>query len=146
MRRLFMLWVCMCALGATTVWADSDKPIQYKDLPVAAQRFVERHFPGRKIALARMDAGFFDKSYDVIFVNGDKIEFDKKGDWKEMRSARGGVVPASAVPAAINTRVTRDYPGIYIMEIERDKNEYEVKLSNGRDLTFDKRFRLIDMD
>ena len=83
---------------------------------------------------------------DTFFVNGDKIEFDKKGDWKEMRSARGGVVPASAVPAAINTRVTRDYPGIYIVEIERDKNEYEVKLSNGRDLTFDKRFRLIDMD
>ena len=28
--------------------------------------------------MAKMETDWFDKSYDVIFTNGDKLEFDKK--------------------------------------------------------------------
>lgn len=31
-----------------------------------------------------MDKDIFDVTYDVMFVNGDKLEFDKQGNWKRM--------------------------------------------------------------
>ena len=33
-----------------------------------------------------------------------------------------------------------------IVQISRDKHDYEVKLSNGLELTFDLKFNLIDID
>ena len=38
------------------------------------------------------------------------------------------------------------YPDSYICKVERDRKGYEVKLNNRLELTFDPRFRLIEMD
>lgn len=79
--------ICMTLILASTllipVHADDDKPIQFSELPQTAQQFVKQNFANKKVALAKMESDFFGKNYDVIFVNGDKVEFDRSGNWEK---------------------------------------------------------------
>ena len=136
----------MCLFTLQTVArADDDKPIQVTQMPQPAQQFIKQHFADSKIALAKMESDFFYKSYEVIFTNGDKVEFDNKGNWEEV-NCKYSSVPTAIIPAAIQKYVTTNYPDAKILKIERDKKDYEVKLSNRTELKFDLKFNLIDID
>jgi len=126
-------------------WADNDKPIKVEQMPQRAQQFIKKHFSGSSIALAKMESDFLSKSYDVIFTNGNKAEFDKKGEWKEI-DCKYSQVPSAIIPAAIQNYVKKQYPNTKILKIEKDNRSYEVKLSNGWEVKFDKNFNVIDID
>ena len=144
MRKWILM--LMCVLGVQTmVWADNDKPVQIGQLPTKAQTFITTYFKNHKVALAKMESGLFYKSYGVIFTTGEKLEFDKSGDWTEIQ-CKASEVPAQAIPAEIRSYVVSTYPDAKILEIERDSKEYEIKLSNGWEITFDSKFRVIDID
>lgn len=143
-EKVLLLLVCLFTLQ-TVVWADDDKPIQVNQLPQTAQTFIKTHFPNNKVAMAKMETDWFDKSYDVIFTNGDKLEFDKKGVWTEV-NCKYSAVPVAVVPDAIKKYVTTNYPDAKMLKIERDKYDYEVKLSNGWEIKFDMQFNVIDID
>ena len=138
MKKLAFLLVGLVALQATAFAAD-DKPVKVTDLPQTAQQFISDHFSGHKVAMAKMDSELFEKSYEVIFTNGDKVEFDRSGEWTEVQY-REGAVPAAIVPAAITKYVTENYPDAYIRSIERDRHAYEVNLSNRWEIKFDLNF------
>lgn len=144
MKKVLLLLVCLFTLQ-TVVRADDDKPIQVSQLPQAAQTFIKQYFPNSKVALAKMETDWFDKSYDVIFTNGDKLEFDKKGAWTEV-NCKHSVVPVAVIPEAIKKYVTTNYPNAKVLKIERDKHDYEVKLSDGWEIKFDMQFHVIDID
>lgn len=127
------------------VHADDDKPIQFSGLPRTAQQFVMQNFADKKVALAKMESDFFGKNYDVIFVNGDKVEFDRSGNWKKIK-CKYSQVPASLVPNPIMVYVRDNYPECKIIELEKEGNTYEAKISNGWELKFNKNFELIDLD
>lgn len=145
MKKLSLLLVSLFSL-LSVARADTDKPIQINQLPDKAQTFIKQHFANQSVSLAKEENDFFDKSYDVIFVNGDKIEFDKNGVWKEVNCMHSDSVPSAIVPTQIVRFVSEKYAGIKIMKIEQDKSDYEIKLSNGLELKFDKKFNLIDID
>ena len=125
--------------------ADNDKPVTFEQLPQAAQQFIKQNFADCEIAFSKMEKKWFDTSYDVLFTNGDKLEFDKNGQWKEMK-CKFTSVPEKAVPAPIVKFVNDKYPGVKILVIEKDRYEYEVRLSNFWEITFDLQFNVIDMD
>ena len=125
--------------------ADNDKPIEVSQLPSTAQTTLKSYFSDRKVALAKEESDLLDKNYDVIFTNGDKVEFNSKGEWTEVQ-CRQSSVPSALVPSQISSYVKTNYPDMKIVEIERDSKEYEVKLSNGIELTFNKKYKLIDID
>ena len=136
----------MCLfLVQTVAWADTDKPIQVGQLPTKAQRFITTYFKKHKVAFAKMESDLFYKSYDVIFTNGEKLEFDRSGDWTEVNCRVNGV-PVPIIPSEIASYVQSTYPGEKILKIERDKKEYEVLLSNKWEITFDDKLRVIDID
>lgn len=144
MKKLVFLLVCLFTLQ-TVARADNDKPIQVTQMPQTAQQFIKQHFADSKVALAKMESDFLYKSYEVIFTNGNKVEFDKKGSWTEV-DCKYGAVPVAVVPVAIQNYVKSNYPETTILKIERDKKDYEVKLSNRIELKFDLKFNLIDID
>jgi hypothetical protein len=55
-------------------------------------------------------------------------------------------VPTAFVPAQIQNFVKKSYPGTKITKIDRDARDYEIELSNGLDLKFNKSGRLIEID
>lgn len=144
MKKLVMLLVCMFAMH-TMVMADNDKPIQVNQLPAKAQTFINTYFKSQKVALAKQETELFYKSYDVMFANGEKVEFDKAGEWTEVQCHQSEV-PAQIVPDAIKNYVKTNYPDAKIIRIERDQKEYEVKLSNRWEITFDSKMRVTDID
>ena len=143
MKKLMFLFVCL--LSMQVVMADSDKLITVEKLPQKAQEFVKTHFAKADAAFTKMEREFLDSSYEIMFVNGDKIEFDKSGNWKEIQCKRQSV-PDAIVPAKIKAFIQENYPDAKVLQIEKDRYEYEVRLSNYWELTFDLEFNLIDMD
>ena len=145
MKKLAFLFVGLFVM-TLTAWAGNDKPIQVSELPQKAQQFIKKHFADQSVAMAKMETEFMDKSYDVIFTNGDKVEFDKKGKWTSV-DCKHTQVPAEVIPVDVQKYVTRNYPDAKIQKIEvTDRKGYEIDLSNGFDIEFDKKMNVIDID
>ncbi len=133
----------LCAVSA--VRADDDRPVAVSELPRKAQEFIVAYFPSEKVSLAKVERDFFERKYEVVFANSAKVEFFKDGEWKEV-DCRYTAVPEGIVPLRIAEYVADNYSSQSVVKIERDKREYEVKLSGGLELTFDTRFNLTDID
>lgn len=145
MKKLLILAAAVFALGTSTVSADNDRPISVSELPEKAQQFIRQHFPSEKVSFAKMERELFDTTYEVIFTSSSKVEFLKNGDWKEV-DCKYSTVPAAIIPQQIAQYVSQYYPDTSVVQIDRDKRDYEVKLTNGLELTFDLKFNLIDID
>lgn len=143
MKKMSVLFLVLSV--SLTAFAGNDKPISEDKLPAAAREFIAKHFQGSEISLATVDRELRDTTYEVFFTNGNKVEFDRKGQWKDI-DCKYSRVPESAVPQEINSHISTSHQGLYVKEIDRDKRDYEVKLSNGLELKFDLSFRLIGYD
>ena len=129
----------------TNANADNYRPINVSQLPEKAQTFLTTYFPEAKVSLARKEFDVTELSYDVIFTNGSKVEFDRKGEWTEV-DCLTQPLPAGIVPATIEKVIKEQYPDTKATKIERDRREIDVKLSNRVELTFNKKMQLIDID
>ena len=148
MKRIFrILMIAICCMVSCNMVANAgnDKPISVNALPAKAQTLLNNHFNGQKVMLATIESGVVSRSYDVVLQNGTKMEFDKKGNLTEI-DCKQGIVPDQLSPQAIKNYLKDYYAGQSVKKIEINKNEYEVELTNGLDLTFNKHFQLIDID
>ena len=148
MKRIFrILMIAICCMVSFNMVANAgnDKPISVNALPAKAQTLLSQHFNNQKVMLATIETGVISRSYDVVLQNGTKLEFDKKGNLTEI-DCKQGIVPALLIPQAITNYLKDNYAGQSVKKIEINKNEYEVELTNGLDLTFNKHFQLIDID
>lgn len=143
MKKLILLLASVFCIQ--TAVADNDRPIAFEQLPTAAQQFVKQHFPDAKVAFSKVERKLFGSTYEVVFINGDNLEFDKKGEWTEI-VCKHYTVPDAVIPAQIKQFVSTNYPEARFLEIERDQYSYEVKLSNFWEIKFDRQFNVIDMD
>ncbi len=147
-KKIVLTLVCIFAAVSGFAGKDDDRPVQVSQLPQTAQEFIKKNFSGIKVALAKMESDFFDKSYKVIFTNGNKVEFDRNGKWKKIE-CRYTEVPASAIPVFIRKHISESYPGVKVWKLEYykgKKRKYEVKLSNRWELEFDYKGNLLDID
>lgn len=143
--RILMIAICCMVSCNMVANAGNDKPISVNALPAKAQTLLSQHFNGQKVMLATIESGVVSRSYDVVLQNGTKLEFDKKGNLTEV-DCKQGKVPAKLIPQAIRNYLMENYPAQAVKKLEMNKNEYEVELANGLDLTFNKHFQLIDID
>ena len=143
--RILMIAICCMVSCNMVANAGNDKPISVNALPAKAQTLLSQHFNGQKVMLATIESGVVSRSYDVVLQNGTKLEFDKKGNLTEI-DCNQATVPDQLIPQAIRNYLKENYPAQAVKKIEMDKNEYEVELANGLDLTFNKHFQLIDID
>ncbi len=145
MKKLFLLTLAIFALSIVTVKADNDRVITKDKLPASSQTFISNYFANLKISYVKEERDLFDKNFEVVFTDGTKLEFLRNGNWKEV-DCRYTEVPADIVPKQIKEYIKQHYEGEKILQIDRDRNDYEVRLSNRLELTFDKNFNIIDID
>ena len=147
--KTMIRFFCMALLGVlayqTPAIAGNDKPITVRELPARAKQVVNTHFRGKNVAVVTVERQFVGKSYDVVFASGKKLEFDRNGNWTEI-DCKKSRVPAALVPSAIKNYVRKNYSGATIVQIEKARSGYEVQLSTGLELTFNKNFKVIDID
>ena len=122
-----------------------DEIISEQQLPAAAKTFVKQYFKNRTVSLAKKDVDPGSTSYDVVLNSGTKIEFNAKGEWKEVDCAPAAV-PAALIPAAIAKYVKANYANLKIVKIEREATGYDIELYNDVDLQFDKQGNFVRID
>ena len=145
MKTLLVALILAFSSGVVVVNADNDRVITKSALPTKAQAFIAEYFAGKEVLRAKEEREFRVNSFEVVLADGTKLEFYKNGAWKEV-DCRKNAVPAGIVPAKINSYVSARYPDAKILKIDFDKYDYEVYLSNGLELTFNKRFKIVDVD
>lgn len=143
--KKFMLTVIVVFLTLNIAWADADRPVTIEQLPQKAQQFLKKYYPQVGLSFAKEDSDWMSKEYEVVLTNGVKIEFAANGEWKSVER-KADAVPADIVPQQIKDYVKQNYPDARITKIDRDRRDYEVSLSNRLELTFNKEFRLIEID
>ena len=140
-----MIAICCMMSCNMAANAGNGKPISVNALPAKAQTLITEHFNGQKVMLATIESGVVSRSYDVVLKNGTKLEFDKRGNLTEI-DCKQGIVPDQLIPQAITNYLKENYEGQSVRKIEINRKEYEVELTNGLDLTFNKHFQLIDIE
>lgn len=145
MKKLLFTLITLFTMCATAALADNDKVITITQLPQTSQQFLKKHFGNSKVALVKMESDIFSKSYEVIFANGNKIDFSSNGNWEEI-DCKASSVPSTAIPEQIQKYVKAHYPNTKVIKIEKERKGYEVKLSNRIELTFDQNLTLTDID
>ena len=144
MKQLIALIICLFVFSGIAK-SDNDKPISVNELPQKAQNFIQQFFPGNTVFYAKMEKDFLDKTYDVVFSNGEKIEFDKNGEWKEI-NCKFTTVPDAVIPEQIKNYVIKQFPQAKVLKIEQEHKGYEVKLNNKLEIKFNSHFQVIKID
>lgn len=137
----------LAALLLLVVSAKADeRVIELKQLPRAAQEFLERHFDTVEVSAVWVDRDLLDNDYKVLFADGSSVEFDRQGAWVEVDAGRGGTVPEVIIPKQIRRSIDERFGGRTVRKIDRDRRGYEVELSNGLSLEYNHRYRLLEVD
>ena len=145
MKKIFLSLV-VAMLAVMPMLADNDKMITREELPRKAQMFLTKHFDGVEVlyAKAERDMGVI-TSYDVVLDGNVKVEFNRSGEWTSV-DCEHSQVPNSVLPQGVLDYVSNKFAKAYVMEIERGRMGYEVKLSNDLDLDFDKNCKFLRVD
>lgn len=136
--------ISVLILSISTAMA-GDRPITFDLLPSSAQTFINGNYPNEKISLITIDDDLIRPDYKVVLANGVRLEFFNDGSLQKIESKVAGV-PAGLVPVQIMNYVKTHYPDALVLEYEVGRRDYEVKLSNRLELTFNKHFAIIEID
>lgn len=138
--KVILLLVVMMTMGLQAK-ADHDQVIPFNQMPEAAQAFLKQHFANKVPLVVTVDWD----DYTIRYESGEKVEFDKNGNWKEI-DCRSSIVPTELIPEEIKTNIASTFPGAMILKIDRNRRGYEVKLNNGLEVEYSPTFQVIDID
>ena len=129
------LMALLCVGGAAM--ADS-YTIDRDKLPAKAQEMLKEFFPKAKVGMIKVDRHLLKKTdYDVKLVNGTKIEFNNSGKWTSV-DCKNRQVPDALVIKPIRNYVKKNCNGAFITKIENKLSGYEIELSDGVEMKFNK--------
>lgn len=145
MKKIFLTAALLLA-GITVTLAGNDRPITVDKLPAAAQNFLKSYFSDLTVAYAVEDPKFAGSEYEVTYTDRTEVEFDTKGEWTSVER-KYTAVPAAIVPKQITDYVAKsNFASQEIRKIERNAYTWEIELTNGLEIKFDRNFRVIDID
>lgn len=145
MKKIFVSAALLFA-GITASFAgDRERPITLDKLPAAAQEFLAANFKDLTLAYAVEDPKFIGSEYEVIYTDRTEVDFESNGEWSSVER-KYAAVPVAIVPVQIADYVKKSFAGEFIRKIDRDKYTWEVELSNGLEIKFDRNFQVIDID
>lgn len=140
MFKKLMTLIAVAILIPTALSAEG-KLIPFDSLPGEAIKFVKDYFPTLKVLQVKAE---YDE-YDVKLTDSVNLEFDRDGNWKEIKCRRSSV-PDAVVPVLILSYIKGNYPNIPIIQIERSKWGYELELAGDLELEFDRNCNFVRVD
>ena len=120
MKKIFVALVLGFSI-ISIACADNERITRnLNDLPAPAREVVNKEFANTKVSYIKIDKDLFKSTtYEVQFVNGMEITFDKDGNWIEVDCQRSEV-PSAFVPAQIKKQVNDMFPGEKVIKIEKE--------------------------
>ena len=143
-------------LSTNTISAQKLKPT---DVPADVVQTLEEQYSYVKVTGWLKEGGTYIANIkdgldcDVTLSDYTQIGFDGnlfgKLEWDEVdcsHAATSAAVPAALVPVEIANYVSKIHGTQSITKISKDNRGWDIKLSNGIEIEFDKRFNVIDFD
>lgn len=130
MKKIGLILVTL-VLALTTACAD-DRIVSPESLPQKAKELIAVHFPGKTVQYVEKEFN----EYEVQLSDRTEITFKGNGEWESIKSYEG--VPVAVLPSSLTSYVKTNFTDAKIVEVERDLNRIEVKLSTGMEVFFDK--------
>lgn len=144
--KLHKIALALAMVAALTACEKETTSQDATNLPAKAQDLISQNFSSG-ISLVKTETNTFGKKeYDVILTDGSSISFNSSGEWEEIETPNNLAVPEGLVPTAIANYVRAKHAGTSIVGIDIEKKGFEVNLSNGVKIDFDKAGNFIKYD
>lgn len=145
--KKFVKSILIMAVAMVTMSAQAqEKVITVDQLPQAAQQFVKKHYDLMSVSHVIMeDELFSSKEYKVALADGTELEFDNKGQWTEV-DPENKTVPVAIIPGNIRSYINKSFPNNDVKQISRSSRKYELELTSGLDLEFDRNGKFLRVD
>ena len=146
MKKLFVT-LAIAVAGCFAASAGNDYYRDINSLPQAAKMFLDKNFKHTDVSFVKVEKNFGRvDEYEVVMQDGTEVTFDRNGNWDNVEMPVRKSVPKDIVPAEIASYVARNYPKQRIVSIDKETGGYDVELSGGLDLKFNKagQFKRID--
>lgn len=141
MKKSIFFLFALVLTSCNPLQADNDQVITFDRLPASAQTMLNQNFADKVPLVITADWD----DYMVRYASGEKVEFDKRGNWRDIE-CKTSQVPTELIPTKIAANVNASFPGSTITEIDRDSFGYSVQLSNGLELEYNRRCQVIEVD
>lgn len=145
MKRFMVLFLSAMLLAGTSMAKDRvsrDENV----LPPDALTLIKNNFKKTGINHIKIDTDVLgNKDYEVILNDGTELDFNKKGELKEIDCGRKAV-PDNLILKPIRDFVKKNYPKSKIVTLEINKSNYEVELNSGQELKFDRAGKFLRVD
>lgn len=146
MKKLFFAAMLLMTSVVSANADNDERAINVAQLPQTAQSFLTANFSGKTVAFAVEERKFFGTEYEVMYTDRTEVSFRSDGEWESVET-KYEQVPSSVVPAQIADFVAKGgFEGQFIKEISRDRYSWEITLSSGIEIKFDKQFNVIGYD
>ena len=146
MKKLFFAAMLLMTSVVSANADNDERAINVAQLPQTAQSFLTDNFSGKTVAFAVEERKFFGTEYEVVYTDRTEVSFRSDGEWESVET-KYEQVPSSVVPAQIADFVAKGgFEGQFIKEISRDRYSWEITLSSGIEIKFDKQFNVIGYD
>lgn len=145
MKKLILGLLLIFGIGATASAKDNYSR-DASTLPAAAQTTLKKNFKA-DVSVVKIDKDFGRISeYEVVLTDGTEVSFDAKGNWKEVETSASKAVPDYFVLKPIRDYVKKNHAGTRIVGIEKERGGYEVTLSGGIDIKFNREGAFLKYD
>lgn len=142
MKKSFLFAVIMLLACSA---CGKDQVISYDQLPANAKNVVEKYFDKNNIAYVKKDGIGDWVEYEVKFLNQDEVDFNSNGEVRSVEM-KSGAVPSELVPRQILDFVAKNYAGQTIVQYSVIYRGYEIELSSGLEIKFDKQCNVTELD
>lgn len=139
-KIIFVMSVVLISIACVA----EDRPVVYEQLPSPAKEFINANYPGEKVSYVVVDDDVIKPDYTVRLANGVEIQFENSGALEKITARTG--VPEAVVPVQISDYVEANFPDTVIVEYEIGRRDFSVDLSNGLELRFNGKFKLVELD
>ena len=122
MKRINYLLIVLSLLSVMACAGNDKITSDTNILPVSSRQFISDHF----------------KDIPVSHIQIEK---------NLIRIKRHGLpIPPAIIPEVIQDLIKKNYSSNKVVKIEKEIRDYEIKLDNGLEMTFDLKGNLIDID
>lgn len=133
MRKLITIVVLlMLSLSACS---EKEEVITMNELPSQARTFISTYWPNVEATALLKETHGCSTEFKVILADATTIDFDKKGVWEDVENNVG--IPTGFILKPITDYVAQHFSGAQIIEISKDKKNFDVELNTGINLVFD---------
>lgn len=151
MRKILVFITFIIIFTCSIFSQGRDRLISVSELPKNSIGFLNKYYYGNRCVLVKAEYDPWLDDYHVFLNEGTRIEFSKSGKLKEIKTRNRKGIPFSILPKEIVLDLIKRYKNPIIREYQIDietsrKTYYEVTLIDGLELTYNKRFKLIDID